>query len=944
MKAKAVRKVLLRILIYSFLVAVVLFFVFGTKILYSLYHGRNLIETRIGSRLFDRHGLVFLADFDEAAPLDSVSRLPLNYSFAPRTTGKFGTARTVDLDARTLIQLPVNSYMTKSQRAAFAAWFKPENTERKQVLFAQKLSGSNFRLVLETNVLHLSVSDNDFKASVPAVYSAKKGKFSHILVNLTDSGIELYQNGRQSAAILLEKPLVLPLRITNYGIEEHSPFEGDIDELAIWNRSLSAKEIHALANFASPLKLKYEPKLSCFSGFLKGALNFCSGFYRTFGRLVPSMLYPAPVVEGVPRLTLWPSDKDSRHFLVAHEKSLFNGYRTSKAAQFRSLDLSIGDTNARVEVALDDTYGRCDGKRKAFIVRDPSRKLIAGSGIVRLYPPELHLSLHPDSKYPLPLSASFVRLYSKTSFKGLYVIEPFERTGSAWMARGERDVSFKKALYFAPLPADCELPPEGKTPDEAFEEVTSLVLSDVSFPWSKKEVKSRKKTSTRRFEQQAFNHSVSSMARLGRSILADNPSLLYVTNNLALNLPGIAWESSAPELVSAEGRVSRPAKGAPVPVLLTPLSAGGKRGTPVRVRVVPFDTPLQTLFLHVGNPIAKHKKRDFVCYRYPAGGGAPELLSGFADTGGGVKHRGNTSYVRGAKRSLSLEFDSPVLWPGMPGNSQHVFLFSGYADPTRLRNKISFDSYIAAASSDGTPCGAIPVSWSEVFINGEYFGVWETTPRVKDISPPGTILFKVRERNVDLWNTLSTEMVECVSEHQYRRNPYEKLEDLFRFTSEASAETFAERGGDVFFVDSVVDFYLLINFTQNYDGQITNQYIARDKESKKWYIVPWDYDKTFFDPERIGLSSFLPVRFVNEYPGFRERLYAKWAALRSGPLSDEAVMARIDSDAALLAPYMVDEYILLQPEGWDGDFKEAVESLKSIVSGRLKLMDSKFLK
>ncbi|MBR0505336.1 MAG: hypothetical protein IJJ84_07995, partial [Kiritimatiellae bacterium] len=59
-------------------------------------------------------------------------------------------------------------------------------------------------------------------------------------------------------------------------------------------------------------------------------------------------------------------------------------------------------------------------------------------------------------------------------------------------------------------------------------------------------------------------------------------------------------------------------------------------------------------------------------------------------------------------------------------------------------------------------------------------------------------------------------------------------------------------------------------------------------------------------------------------------------------LSDEAMMESIDAYASQLTPLMDEEYRLWPPEGWDGDYRSAVQRLKEIVLARLKTVDNHF--
>lgn len=940
MKSSSVRKFARRISLCVALIVIALFFTFGGTILDVLRRTERGLRFSLGERLTAKYDLVFLADLEDSIPRDIVSQMPLTICNAPRIHGRFGYARRINLDLRSQIHFPVSQFIVKTNEATFAAWFKPTDINRHQTLFEQKSPNGVFTLNLSENELIFSGSDNWTNLMMKCGFNGRKDVYTHIALVIRDEDVSIWQNGRKTGELALIRPLTFYTTLLPAGATSHWSFEGDIDDIAIWKRALSPNEIKSLACSSKSIRKKYDSVFSGIVDITTWSARFLAGLYRSVDRLAPPLLNSAQTDKKIRKMTVWPTKNDSRHFLFAHEESLECGFRTSKAAAFRSVNISFGNKTIKAEIALDDVYGRSDAKRMAFIVKDPSHTMFDGCGVVRIYPPELHEALHNDASYPLPLSGDFIRLFLADSFKGLYLIEKFDRTGSAWMARGIHDKNCKRALYYHSRPAPCDITPPGITPEKAFSKTASLVLSDPQFPWSKQEVSTRKKALDRQRIDAGFDTAPES-DKLLQHIIANNPSPMFVTNNLAFDIPGLRWESSDQSLVTTGGNVIRPPKGAPRPVTLTPVDSAGTRGTPRRIRVVPVAADLQTLFIYIGFPTEKHRRTDFVCYRVPAGDGTPEWLTGIGNSNSGIKHRGNTSYVRGAKRSFSLEFDNKVNWPGSSRPAQHVLLFSGYADPTRLRNKVAFDSFRNAAQED-IPCGIVDISWSEVFINGEYFGVWETCRRTKDICPPKTPLFKVRAMNTDLWKTPLSDMTECVSAHNPHSNPYRPLEDLFEFTSGTSGEEFADCIDNVFHLDSIIDYYLMLNFTQNRDGQVTNQYIAKRKKEDKWFIIPWDYDKSFLNTDSGLLSNYLTARMITDVPDFKNRLSDKWKTLRAGSMSDNAVLRRIEEDAALLAPYMAEEYRLLQPAGWKEDFPSAVNELKQVVADRLKMMDARF--
>lgn len=917
--------------------AALLFLKAGSLVIRGLDKIQVRLENRIGRRLYERHGLLFLAPMDGPHPIDTVSRQPLHIRKSERTQGKVGDARRVNLDHDVLIRADVIGKLTNST-ATFASWFRPVDTVRKQLLFSNRSHEDGFVLALEKGALLLSVNTTNGSVRVSCPFAGVSNRFTHVAVAFSHSEAILFQSGRESCRMALEKPVGFPSKPLLYGSPTFWPFEGDIDELAIWDRPLGKKEIAAVARARHGIRHKYEPWRTGILALASWLSRTASPTYRVIDRLWPRNWTSATLAADIPIFIAWPSKADLRHFSRAHALSLRNGYRTRKAAEFRRIDMAFGGRIVTLELALDNVYSVGEPRRMAFVVRDPSRTVFGGSGLVRLYPPEHHSVLHADARCALPLSAKFVRLYFANVFQGLYVVEPFDREGGSWMAYGSHTGFATNSIGYRAKSSVYQEPLPGPARDKAFSHVAALVASDVFFPWSRQEVlaQSRKREiicAVDKFTLLENNFSP--------DILNGNLSPLYVTGDLNLQgNPRLRWESSEPDIVSETGKVTRPDSGAPRSVILTSTYSRTEIRKQIRVRVIPKKPTLQTLFLHVATPIDKFTRTDFSCLRIPAGGGEGEWFTGTAATGGGVHHRGNTSYLKGVKRSMSLKFDEPVTFLEDKLPARHVFLFSGYADPTRLRNRLSFDSYRAAAGRRA-PNGITMIDWAEVFINGEYFGVWELAHRVRDLfGPDDGLLFKIRSQHPRLWTLPFPEMAEAISPPDIRADTALPLVEILENVANTPPREFSHMAKQNFMIDSLVDYFLILNFTQNYDGQVVNQYLARDSTSGKWLVIPWDYDKTFFTANAPPLSNNLIHRLWHDVPSFRRQCIVKWRDLRAGALSDEAVLSRIDAQAELLAPYMEEDYRLKQPAGWTGDFPAAIESLKTTVSERLKALDS----
>lgn len=923
------------------LASLVAFFAYGSALFEKLEARRERIEKERSSRLRDLHGFVVLASMDGACPMEAVSRRALVVSRCKPTAGKAGDARRVNLDKNGLLRINLR-FRVEGNEATYAAWFRPVSTARRQVLFNQGSHEAGFALLLEAGKLwlHLASPTGEVVATCP--YAGGAGVMSHVAVAFSSNSVAIYQNGRETHRQALAEPVRFPLKPLIYGPSLFWPFEGDIDELAVWSRSLGAKEVAAVACARFGLEFKYEPRRTASLMLVRHLNRALSKTYRVFDRLIPSGRQPATMAKEIPILMVWPSKRDERHFSKAHEDSRRNGFRTGKAAAFRGIDVAYDGRIVRLDVALDNVYGR-DGDmpppRMAFLLRDKSRMLLGGSGLARVYPPELHTVVHPDAPCPLPLSATFVRLYFGNIFKGLYIIEPFDRTGSAWLAYGSHGARDAHAIGFDSPLSPCDRAPEGQDPQEAFEKVAALVSTDMFFPWSHQELCARCRQLDRFRRDNAFNPRPEDPAR---RILKDNVSALYVTGDLDLSgAPGVRWESSDPAIVSATGKVSRPESGAPQSVILTPVPSRIGSQEPIRVRVIPRRPDLQTLFLHIGTPVEKERRVDFSCFRIPAGGGEGEWHTGTAGKDGGLHHRGNTSYVRGDKRSMSLKFDSPVdfLEDGLA--SCHLVLICGYGDPTRLRNRLSFDAYRAAAGSDALANGITSIDWAEVFINGEYFGVWELAHRVRDVLPADDVaMYKVASRQPPLWTGASPANSVPVSPADPRADNAVPLGELYAAVSSLSGPAFADMARKTFRLEPLADYYLILNLSENQDGRVSNVYIVRSAVDGRWFVVPWDYDKTFQSASRVPLTNNLLEKLRDDVPEFKPLVASRWKTLRSGLLSDEALFAQFDAMAVRLAPYMAEEYRLRQPLGTTEDFPSTVRRLRGTVAERLAVVDA----
>ena len=901
----------------------------------------------------DGKGVVFCSSLSAARPVNEASGGALvarGVAFAPdaparRFRGRSGElfrgdVRWTELSGGGTVALRIRAAGSSGERRL--VW----DSSGKSVLGIRLLDGR----------LEAMFADDAGKHVVSGPFGAE-GRFATVVLSVSPERVSLWLDGGEVAAAGVSGRIGMPPHAVEFSGSAAAPAVADLAAMTVWKRPLSPDEIRALPPRLFSVRGQFPVRHALAAAADFALVSWCRAS-RAADRLLPGFGQPAAMNSDFPVLRLRLSKADRRHFAQAHEKSIRLGFRTSKARDARRVKATFGSRSFEARLSLADVYspsGRdarpgveSPAMRPAFLLRaGPGVFGPEASGSALLMPPERWGALHPDARTSLPDEPeALVRLVVDGDFRGLYVLDDADRTGSAWLVNGEHAPGRADRVFFRSQPSTASPGANGRSAEaaaRAAKRVARALRSDPDFPRSGAEIAWRNHRHAVRRERLAFP----SPRLSALDFIGGNPSPLYVVEDLDLAPAGegVVWKSMRRDVVSDAGRLlSRPS--APEGTAVEMLAVFPDTTKRIfRFRVMPPEPILPALFLHVSSQAERDWRTDFTASRRAAGPEAaapPELLSGTGDSGGGLHHRGNTSYVKGAKRSLSLEFDSPVRWAGAPEPVSHVLLLSGYADPTRLRNALSFHAFRALDPRNAWRC--VPVSWTEVCVNGEYGGVWEQCPRLRDVvSADAASLLKVRSPD-GLWTRVTADMTEdAMNGKGPVADPYAEFVELSRFVVESSPAEFGARWRDFFDEDNLADYWLLLNFTGNEDGKVTNQYIARRASDGRFVVCPWDYDKTFLEGHDRGteLSNALLARVFAADPGFRARCAGRWAAARRGPLSDAAICEWIDSRAAALAPAMGEEWRLLRPAGFAGDYAEAVAALRREVLRRASQLDAR---
>ncbi len=115
--------------------------------------------------------------------------------------------------------------------------------------------------------------------------------------------------------------------------------------------------------------------------------------------------------------------------------------------------------------------------------------------------------------------------------------------------------------------------------------------------------------------------------------------------------------------------------------------------------------------------------------------------------------------------------------------------------------------------------------------------------------------------------------------------------------------------------DSAIDFVLLEELVKNCDAYYLSVYVYKEPGGRLQFS-PWDLDLSLGQP--LYNSNTPPegwvrgrnrwVAVMGSVPGFREALAARWFELREGLFSEEALMARIERQRAILGDTVYENF------------------------------------
>ncbi|MBO4489229.1 MAG: CotH kinase family protein [Bacteroidales bacterium] len=326
---------------------------------------------------------------------------------------------------------------------------------------------------------------------------------------------------------------------------------------------------------------------------------------------------------------------------------------------------------------------------------------------------------------------------------------------------------------------------------------------------------------------------------------------------------------------------------------------------------------------------------------------------------GTVNFRGGTS-SKFFKHSYTLKLDHADTFCGMPKNKSWI-LNASYIDKTFMRHKICYDLFRRMGSYNAAPQCRYALVYENEHPRGLYVVMQRLNKRALAIDKQDADACIFKEPKLFYPNMPPRD----TANPNYHNQTFPEFDEddkayvltQFReFILHASDEEFAVHVGEWIDLRNVVDWHLLLLFTNNGDGVLKNFYLYKKNAQTPFRIALWDCDHSFGrdgdnelnmlqvtidDDRNILLNRLLKM------PEYTHALSKRWRQLRDeGVISYEQLEKMVAHNKRYVLSGL-EENVALWPtdsENYfdDNTFDQEVEILLNFVKISIESMDKRF--
>lgn len=327
-----------------------------------------------------------------------------------------------------------------------------------------------------------------------------------------------------------------------------------------------------------------------------------------------------------------------------------------------------------------------------------------------------------------------------------------------------------------------------------------------------------------------------------------------------------------------------------------------------------------------------------------------------------VKFRGGIS-SKYPKHSFRVELDKDVSLAGLKSDDDWI-LNANYIDKTFMRHKLSYDLFRSMSPVNKAPHCA----YVKLRENGRNLGLYVLMEKVDKSfcsivkNDSQAMLFK----GPPIFVKDELEFVQEPGNYYQQKYPKQKqtdntqfMDSLKDFLFQASDQVFIDHVEEWFKISSVIDWHLLLLFTNNHDGILKNFYLFKPNAKEAFEFIPWDYDHSFgrdsdgekskthlCDPQRAILVKRL-VELSDSGTNYTQKLKNRYIELRDrGVFSEANFNSMVNENDEIIKDHIAanfDIWPLNSPNYFDdSSYQAELAIMREFTQRRLEKLDEKF--
>jgi len=327
---------------------------------------------------------------------------------------------------------------------------------------------------------------------------------------------------------------------------------------------------------------------------------------------------------------------------------------------------------------------------------------------------------------------------------------------------------------------------------------------------------------------------------------------------------------------------------------------------------------------------------------------------------GKIERRGGFSIIYN-KHSYKINLKGDFSIGGLQPDDDWI-LNANYIDKSFMRHTLSYELF-----KKMNPINNIASNWKyiEVYLNQQYAGLYVLMERLDrstlKIEKPDTAAFIFKEPPI-FREDLATFVPQDIE--NYNQQTYPNIEDFDKtgylnavrdFLVNANDTLFSQKVATVFDISNIIDWHLLLLYSNNGDGILKNFYLYKKSKNNLLQIAPWDYDHSFGRFSNNGLNIVMPIKpqraiLLNrllQCNWYTKQLKKRWIALNDKQiLGVKPVSDIIDNYADELSLLVEKNFALWPIEGWpyqdNNNFSDEIEVMKQYLNVRQNQLDIYF--